>query len=231
MGLISIRKVSIDQARLLPNGKIVITGNFNYIDRVPRRKIAVLNSNGTLDGSFDAETFLLAYTLGGSDYITLAVQPDGKILVDFELYVVRLNSDGRVDNSFHYNPIGGPWGVRRAARSPAEREDTVVLRLLGIDTAEFRWVGRLGLSPRAARRSGSCPAGRKGFCFAAPTTCSASTPRDRATQGSMLMRCGDLFLLASVCARTGWQAPRESFRWLYRPGCLCFGSIRMAAST
>lgn len=101
---------SIDGAHLLPNGKIVITGNFNYIDRIPRRMIAVLNSNGTLDGNFDAEAFLQANTLGNSDYVALTVQPDGKILVAFYFYIVRLNSDGRVDDSFHYNAIGGLEG-------------------------------------------------------------------------------------------------------------------------
>ena len=125
MGLVSIRKVSIDQALLLPNGKVLITGNFNYIDRNPRRKVAVLNGNGTLDGNFDAEDFLRAYWPGSSDYLGLTVQSDGKILVDFGSDLVRLNSDGRVDNSFHYSPLGyvGPVALQPGGKILLSRSD------------------------------------------------------------------------------------------------------------
>jgi uncharacterized delta-60 repeat protein len=110
LGLTYIRPSSIDQACLLPNGKVIITGHFNYIDRIPRRMIAVLNSNGTLDGNFDAEAFLQANSVQNSDYFTLTVQPDRKVLVAFYFDVVRLNPDGRADNSFHYTSIGGLEG-------------------------------------------------------------------------------------------------------------------------
>lgn len=106
MGLISIGKVSIKQARLLPNGKIVIAGNFNYIDRIPRTSIAVLNANGSVDLGFDAGTLIVAP--GGSSSVnTMAVQGDGKILVSFGYSLVRLGLDGVVDQTFHYNP--GPY--------------------------------------------------------------------------------------------------------------------------
>ena len=106
MGLVSIRKVSIKQARLLPSGKIVIAGNFNYVDRIPRTSIAVLNANGSIDPGFDAGT-LIAAPGGSSSLNAMAVQTDGKILVSFEYSLVRLGLDGVVDQTFHYN--SGPY--------------------------------------------------------------------------------------------------------------------------
>jgi uncharacterized delta-60 repeat protein len=102
MGLVSISKVSIKQARLLPNGKIVIAGNFNYIDRVRRTSIAVLNSNGSVDPGFDAGTLIGAQG-GSSSFNAMTVQGDGKILISFGYGVVRLGLDGVVDQTFHYN--------------------------------------------------------------------------------------------------------------------------------
>jgi len=102
MGLVSIRKVSIDQARLLPNGKIVIAGNFNYVDRIPRTSIAVLNANGSVDPGFDTGT-LIGAPGGASSFNAMAVQGDGKMLVAFGYSLVRLGLDGVVDQTFHYN--------------------------------------------------------------------------------------------------------------------------------
>lgn len=102
MGLLYVRKVSIDHARLLPNGKIVIAGNFNYIDRSPRTSIAVLNTDGSVDSSFDAGA-LIAAPGGTSSFNAMAVQGDGKILVAFAYSLKRLGPDGGVDPTFHYN--------------------------------------------------------------------------------------------------------------------------------
>ena len=104
MGLVSIRKVSIDQARLLPNGKIVIAGDFNYIDRTPRWQIAVLNPNGSVDPDFDTG-FLIGCHSCENSFHTVEVQSDGKILVALGHSLVRLNPDGRLDSTFHYNSI------------------------------------------------------------------------------------------------------------------------------
>ncbi len=103
MGLIYIRKVSIDHARLLPNGKIAIAGNFNYVDRIPRTSIAILYANGSVDPGFDAGT-LIGAPGGSSTFHTMEVQGDGKILVSFEYSLKRLGPDGGVDPTFQYNP-------------------------------------------------------------------------------------------------------------------------------
>jgi len=86
------------------DGKIVICGFFTTYDGYSRNSIARINSNGTLDTSFDPGT-------GTDNYLwTVALQVDGKILIegDFDFYngfpitnVARLNSDGSLDESFN----------------------------------------------------------------------------------------------------------------------------------
>ena len=88
---------------LQPDGKILIGGFFSKYDGVSRHGIARLNSDGSLDTSFDART---------KEFTTiaaLALQPDGKILVGSNSTqyngvsrngIARLNSDGSLDPSF-----------------------------------------------------------------------------------------------------------------------------------
>ncbi|MEN9574272.1 MAG: Hemolysin, plasmid [Verrucomicrobiota bacterium] len=85
------------------DGKVLIAGGFLNVNGTNRNRIARLNTNGSLDTSFNPGT-------GPNAYVnSLAVQPDGKVLVGgyFSSYngvsrnrVVRLNSDGSVDTSF-----------------------------------------------------------------------------------------------------------------------------------
>ncbi len=88
---------------LQSDGKIVIGGRFTQVDGVPRRNIARLNTNGSLDTSFDPGT-------GANNEIrTLAIQNDGKIVVAgafnqvngvTRANVARLDANGSVDLSF-----------------------------------------------------------------------------------------------------------------------------------
>ena len=104
LGLTRIGHASIDQARLLPNGKIAIAGKFNYIDRVLRKGIAVLNNDGTLDPNFDAGDLLVLSPYTDTAVSVLVTQVDGKILLGFERHLVRLNPDGQLDDTFQYVP-------------------------------------------------------------------------------------------------------------------------------
>ncbi|HVQ36065.1 MAG TPA: delta-60 repeat domain-containing protein, partial [Pyrinomonadaceae bacterium] len=87
---------------LQSDGKIVIGGDFK-INGESRNGIARLNSDGSLDASFNPGTGV------NNEITTLAVQPDGKIVIggDFTQYngvsrprVARLNADGSLDTSF-----------------------------------------------------------------------------------------------------------------------------------
>jgi uncharacterized delta-60 repeat protein len=107
-----IKNKAIDHAALLPNGKIVITGGFNYIDRITRTGIAVLNSDGTPDLTFDARALLTLDTSDNTGLNSIAVQNE-KILVAFKGNIVRLNSDGSVDHAFQFTSAqtGGAGGI------------------------------------------------------------------------------------------------------------------------
>lgn len=97
-----------------PDGKSVIAGSFDSVNRVPRRHVARLKADGALD-----ETFLTRindpFNLGAPVH-QLAVQRDGKILVagDFTAIhgaprrgIARLHADGSLDKSFE--PGTGFW--------------------------------------------------------------------------------------------------------------------------
>lgn len=92
-----------------PDGKIVVGGSFTSYRGVQRIRIARLKADGSLDSTFNPGTGFS----GGSPSTmlhTIAVQPDGKILVggNFTTYnavvcnrIVRLNVDGSRDLTFN----------------------------------------------------------------------------------------------------------------------------------
>jgi gliding motility-associated-like protein/uncharacterized delta-60 repeat protein len=91
------------------DGKIVIGGNFTSYNGVPRKNIARLNSDGSLDMTFNPGTG------ADSNVISLSLQSDGKIIIggNFDLYngilrqrIARLNLDGSLDMSFNANLLG-----------------------------------------------------------------------------------------------------------------------------
>ena len=93
----------VNALQIQSDGKIIIAGSFTLFNGVSCNRIIRLNSNGTIDTTFNIGT-------GFDDNArTLAIQADGKILVggDFTTYngntanrIVRLNTDGTVDSSF-----------------------------------------------------------------------------------------------------------------------------------
>jgi uncharacterized delta-60 repeat protein len=94
---------SIYAVALQPDGKILIGGLFTSFNGVAANRIARLNQNGSLDPSFNPGT------AANSTVLKIVVQPDGKILAGgrFTSFngaarrgIVRLNSDGTIDNSF-----------------------------------------------------------------------------------------------------------------------------------
>ncbi len=95
---------SVLAVALQADGKVMVGGWFNLFNGSSRSRIARLNADGTLDTSFDPGT-------GFNSYVSsLAMQPDGKVIVGggFTTYngaavntIVRLNTDGSLDNSFN----------------------------------------------------------------------------------------------------------------------------------
>lgn len=88
---------------VLPDGKIIATGNFNWYGDTPVVNLIRLNADGTLDTTFIAGTGIQGSVRA------LAVQPDGKIILAGSIasinntprnLIARLNADGSVDQSF-----------------------------------------------------------------------------------------------------------------------------------
>lgn len=108
---------------LQPDGKVLIGGTFTTVHGATRNAVARLNTDGSLDTTFDPGT-------GATSAVrALAVQPDGKILVggDFTTfagvareYLARLNPDGTLDTSFvgpDFASTSG-WHVYALAQQP-----------------------------------------------------------------------------------------------------------------
>lgn len=100
---------SVQSTVIQPDGKIVAVGWFSTYNSTGRNFIARINSDGSLDTSFNPGT-------GANNYLrAAALQADGRILIGGWFtsyngtgrnYLARINSDGSLDNSF--NPGSGP---------------------------------------------------------------------------------------------------------------------------
>ncbi|HKP70645.1 MAG TPA: hypothetical protein VJV05_15265, partial [Pyrinomonadaceae bacterium] len=84
------------------DGKILILGDFQSVNgSFQSRKLARLNSNGTLDATF---TNALGQDVGNT---VMTLQPDGKLLVaGGAKKLTRLNTDGSIDATFNASGAG-----------------------------------------------------------------------------------------------------------------------------
>lgn len=99
----------VDAVTVQPDDKILIGGTFVTINSVTRNKITRLNSNGSLDTSFNPSLS------PNSTVFDIALQSDGKIIIGGQFTsingvttnrVARLNADGSVDTSFNADVSG-----------------------------------------------------------------------------------------------------------------------------
>lgn len=99
---------------ILPDGKIMIGGFFTVFDNVPRNYIARLNSNGSLDTSFDPGEG------PNSRVYNIVNQNDGKLLIAGEFTeissvscnrIARLNADGSLDTDFDPGTGANWWAM------------------------------------------------------------------------------------------------------------------------
>jgi uncharacterized delta-60 repeat protein len=107
--------LTVSKIVVQPDGKILVGGTFATFNGFARSGLTRLNSDGSVDTSF-----LNSGTGAGGTFApnvaTIALQSDGKIIVGGFFYtfngtavpsVVRLNTDGTVDNSFALPIIQG----------------------------------------------------------------------------------------------------------------------------
>jgi uncharacterized delta-60 repeat protein len=130
------------------DGKIVVGGYFsanNEADFV----IARYNSNGSLDTAFDGDGFAIVSIDGFDTVYSLAIQPDGKIVVagnavntatSFRgVAIVRLNPDGSLDTTFDGDgKTTAPYGNFGVIRSVALQPDGKIVVAGGLsDGVDF----------------------------------------------------------------------------------------------
>ncbi len=111
--------------KLQNDGKIIVGGIFNSINGVTKNNIVRLNSDGTIDASFNIGAGLTNNLEYNGGYVTsIAIQLDGKIIVggSFDSYnnisqnrLIRLNPDGSKDITFNidsgfFNNLGWNGG-------------------------------------------------------------------------------------------------------------------------
>lgn len=99
---------------LPPDGKLLVGGQFTSFNGLPGGEVVRLNTDGSVDTNLSA-----IITAGGEPSVnSLAVQPDGKILVGgmFSGFngatcvnIARLNPDGSVDSNFVAQVTGGSF--------------------------------------------------------------------------------------------------------------------------
>jgi uncharacterized delta-60 repeat protein len=92
---------------VLDGSQVIIGGSFNYVDVLPRSRVARINSDGQVDVNF------VPPTIDGTVY-AMALQPDRKLVIagDFNYVngwarsrIARLNADGSLDTSFNISYI------------------------------------------------------------------------------------------------------------------------------
>lgn len=95
--------VGVSDMALLPDGRIILGGDFTLYDGVVRSYLARVNTDGSLDASFVPGT-------GPDSWVNaIALQPDGKVVVGgfFNSFddvlrngLLRVNADGTLDAGF-----------------------------------------------------------------------------------------------------------------------------------
>lgn len=131
----------ISSVKLLPNGKILVGGNFTSFNNQPFARLVRLNSDGSLDTAFTG-------IINGMYVDNFIVQTDGKIVAVGDIFsisngqfqgIVRLNANGSVD--FTFNPGSGGDNYIFAL---AQQADGKIL--LSGDFRNYNGVERLGLA-------------------------------------------------------------------------------------
>ena len=98
---------------VLPDGKILVAGDFTFMARKMRPQIARLHPNGALDESF-SPGHGTANKASSGEIHSVAIQPDGKLVIGGRFSsvqskarddIARLNVDGSVDREFR--PMSG----------------------------------------------------------------------------------------------------------------------------
>jgi uncharacterized delta-60 repeat protein len=129
-GVNGVTIIDVSAAAIQSDGKIIIVGYFTSYDGTARNHIARLNTDGSLDVTFNVGT-------GTNSVIyTTAIQSDGKIIIggDFTTYngipindVARLNTDGSLDATFIVGTGATNSGVNNYVQTTAIQNDGKII--------------------------------------------------------------------------------------------------------
>ncbi len=115
---------NIMNAKVLPDGRILLAGNFTMFSNISSNKIVCLNPDGSRNTDFFSGSGF------DDDVTTMIIQPDGKIIIGgkFTSYngnpanrIIRINNDGTIDNSF-FSGSGFNSGAVQAIKINPEGE-------------------------------------------------------------------------------------------------------------
>ncbi len=145
-GMIGINN-NVNCITIQPDGKVLVGGEFTFVNGVNRNRIARLNSDGSLDVTFQNG-------MNGANSIVerVALQGDGKVLIaglfttingTNRNEIARLNSDGSLDTTFQ-NGMNGVGGNPRYVVSMAVQTNGQVL-IGGVFTS-VNGVGRTNIA-------------------------------------------------------------------------------------
>jgi len=112
---------SVHAINVQPDGKILIGGEFTFVNGVPRYRIARVNPDSTIDPTFNINSGGAGYFTYIGSFSNIRTQSDGKIIAtgafsyfvngEYKNNLVRLNSDGIIDPTFNLG-IGLDTGPR-----------------------------------------------------------------------------------------------------------------------
>lgn len=125
---------------VLSDGSILIIGNITQFGGTPVGRVIRLNSDLTLDDTFEASNITESYR----QIRSLTVQPDDKIILagSFTSYggtdtpggLIRLNSDGTVDTDFIVGPVGNV--INRGAHDVSMLSDGKIV-VVGLNYSDY----------------------------------------------------------------------------------------------
>jgi uncharacterized delta-60 repeat protein len=129
---------TVQTTSIQSDGKVIIGGVFTSYNGTSQNRIARLNSDGSLDTTFDVGTG------ANSNVLTTSIQSDGKVIIggEFTSYngtgrnrIARLNSDGSLDTTFDVGT-----GANSNVRTTSIQSDEKVI--MGGDFWSYNGVGR-----------------------------------------------------------------------------------------
>jgi uncharacterized delta-60 repeat protein len=148
LGAIGGQGSRVSALALQTDGKIIVGGEFRSVNGVERISIARLNSNGTIDLSFNSQIGV------AGDIYSIAIQANGKILIVGRissyngvsiLNIVRVNTDGSFDTTFNAGNIVGGGGLTSEIYNVAIQGDGKIL-ICGYFIETFNGNNRRGIA-------------------------------------------------------------------------------------